>query len=248
MTAEVLGCEFAKMRRLHVVLLAVVLLVVLTGMGLYGSVLTPDFDPTTEQAWNSLLGGIARGAALAAPLLVAVIASRQVDIEHQGSGWLMSATCGITPGGLCRAKFLATGSLVTVVTLAASGCLLGTGLLLGVSAPIPAGRWLGATLSILVVHLAVLALHVLIAARVENQLVGIGLGLLGMVLALFGDAVPVWMAHLTPWGYYALAMASGYVGDTLVALTPSYLSIAALGLVMGAVFMVLTRRFDRQEA
>lgn len=104
--------EFAKMRHLHVVLLVAVLFAVVTGIGLYAAVFNPDFDRTSASSWNTLLMGMGSGFTLAAPLLLAVVASRLVDAEHQGGGWLMSATSGVTPGGLCRAKLLALGLLV----------------------------------------------------------------------------------------------------------------------------------------
>ncbi|WP_454118499.1 ABC transporter permease [Microbacterium lacticum] len=240
--------EFAKMRHLHVGLLITVLGVVMLGIGLFSSLGSPDFDRATQDSWNTLIGGTGSGITLAAPLLLAVIASRQVDIEHQGNGWLMSATSGVTPGGLCRAKLLALGLLVAGVTVVTSGLIAGAGLLLGITAPFPTGRWIGFTAALLAVNLVLLALHTLIAARVENQLVGIGIGLLGTILALFSTAVPAWISHLTPWGYYALSAASGYVDGTLVAITPAYPSIAALGVVAAAAFLILTRRFDRKEA
>lgn len=95
--------------------------------------------------------------------------------------------------------------------------------------------------------LALLALHVVLAARVENQLVGIGLGLLGAVVALISTAVPTWIAHLTPWGYYALSAAAGYVDGQLAGFAPSYLNIGGLSAVAAAIFALFTRSFDRQE-
>lgn len=239
--------EFAKMRHLHVLLLVAVLFVVVVVIGLYAGVLTPDFDVSTESAWNTLLLCMGSGVSLVSPLLLAVIASRLVDAEHQGGGWLMSATSALAPGRLCRAKFLALGILITGVTVGSSLVLAAAGFAFGIAAPWPADRWIGLTLCILVVNLALLALHIVLAARVENQLVGIGIGLLGVVLAMFSTAVPVWLAHLTPWGYYALSTAAGYVDGELAPLTPSYLSVAGLGLVAAVVFALFARSFDRQE-
>ncbi|MGP5054424.1 ABC transporter permease [Brachybacterium paraconglomeratum] len=246
MSAKALVNEFAKMRHLRIWLLTLILAVLVIGIGLYGSaMLGPDFDPSSAGAWNSVLS--ASGFTLAGPLLLAVIASRQVDIEHQGNGWLMSATSGLTSGGLCRAKLLALGLLVTTATITVSAALLAVGLLFGVTAPIPAGRWIGFTACIVVVNLVILALHIVLSTRFENQLVGIGIGLLGTVLALFGNEIPTWMAHLTPWGYYALSTAAEYQNGALVGLTPSYASILGLGVVAATVFILFTGRLDRQE-
>lgn len=246
MSARALVNEFAKMRHLHVWLLVTVLFVVVAGIGLYAAI-NPDFDRTTASSWNSLLMGIGSGFTLAAPLLLAVVASRLVDAEHQGGGWLLSATSGVTPGGLCRAKFLALGVLVTGATVLASAVLAAVGFAFGIDAPWPAGRWIGLTLCVLVVNLALLALHIVLAARIENQLVGIGIGLLGAVLALICASVPAWIAHLVPWGYYALSAAGGYVDGELAAMAPNYLSVAGLGLVAAVVFALFTRSFDHQE-
>jgi hypothetical protein len=178
---------------------------------------------------------------------VAVLASRQTDVEHTGRGWLLSATSGTSPASVCRAKLLALSVLVTTAIVAASAALTASGLLLGAIAPWPVLRWVGCTAAIVVVSLVLLALHVLLAARVENQLVGIGLGLLGTIIAMFVGGFPAWVAHVTPWGYYSLATAAGYAGDDLVPLQPAYPSIAGLAFVAVLAFGALTHRLDRPE-
>lgn len=246
MNGRALLNEFSKMRHLHVWLLALTLTLLVFGIGLYGSaMLGPDFAPQSTSAWDSLLS--ASGFTLAAPLLIAVIASRQVDIEHQGNGWLLSETTGLTSGELCRTKLVALGAIILACTIAVSFALLAVGLLFGITAPVPTGRWIGFTICVAIVNLVLLAFHIIISTRVENQLVGIGIGLLGTVLALFGAELPSWMAHLTPWGYYALSSAAEYQDGVLVALTPSYLSVTGLAVVAAVLFVLFTGRLDRQE-
>src|SRR5699024_11847455 len=77
--------EFAKMRHLHVVLLVAVLFAVVTGIGLYSAVFNADFDRTSASSWAPLPVGMGSGFTLAAPLLLAVVASRLVDAENQKS-------------------------------------------------------------------------------------------------------------------------------------------------------------------
>jgi hypothetical protein len=240
--------EFAKMRHLRMGLVVSVMVIVVVGLSVAGAATSPTFADPAGRSWEALLGGMSLAVPLASPLLLAVLASRQVDIEHQGNGWLLSQTSGVTPGGLCRIKFLAVGIVVAVGTLLESVLLLGAGLLLGVPDPVPAGLWTGYTASILVANLVVLALHILLSARIDNQLVGLGIGVLGTIVAVFATALPTALAHVTPWGYYALVAAAGYQGEQLVALTPAYPSIAALGLVAAVLFMIVTNRFDRREA
>lgn len=241
--------EFAKMRHLRVGLVATLMILGVLALSLFAVVSSPDFNPDTPGAWNALLAGMSLGIPLISPLMLAVLASRQTDIEHQGNGWLLSATSGITPGGLCRAKLVSLGVIVTVVTVGTSLVVLAFGkLLAGIPPAVPLGHWVGFTLCMLVVNLAVLALHILISAKIENQLVALGVGVLGCILAVFSQGLPAAAAHVTPWGYYALAQAAGYEGDQIQALPISYPSIAALAVIVGALFAVLTFRFDRQEA
>lgn len=240
--------EFAKMRHLQIVPLASALVVAVVGLSVFTAVSNPAFADPAQRSWEALLAGMSFSVPMLSPVLLAVLASRAVDIEHQGSGWLLSQTSGLTPGGLCRLKFVVLGTAIAVATGSTSALVLGIGVLLGVSAPVPVALWLGYTVSIFVVNLVLLALHLLLSARVENQLVGLGLGGLGSIVAVFAPDFPAWLAHATPWGYYALVAAADYRGGELVALTPSYPSVTALGVVGGALFLLITGLFDRQEA
>ncbi|MEU6714920.1 ABC transporter permease [Nonomuraea sp. NPDC046802] len=240
--------EFAKMRRLKVGLLAAVMVVGVAGLSVFSSITSPDFADPAKRSWETLLAGLSLAMPLASPLLLAVLASRQVDIEHQGNGWLSSATAGLTPGGLCRVKLAAVGVIVAAGTVLESVLVLGAGLVLGVSKPVPAGLWLGFTLCMAVTNLVLLAFHILFAAKIDNQLVGLGVGVLGTLIAVFATGLPAALAHMTPWGYYALAKAADYQGGHLVMLSPSYPSVAALAVLGAALFLLATGRFDRQEA
>ncbi|MGP9536626.1 ABC transporter permease [Brachybacterium sp. AOP43-C2-M15] len=249
MRARILHNEFAKMRHLRIGLTATTMVVAIVALSLIAVLTSPDFDPGSLRAWYGLLAGMSFGVPLISPLLLAVLASRQVDLEHQGGGWLLQATSGISPGRVCRVKLLALGLVVTAATIAGSGIVLLLGVtLLGLGAPAPLGRWVVCTVCTLVVNLVVLALHVLLSARVENQLVALGVGVLGCIMAIFSQGLPPWAAHLTPWGHYALAQAAGYEGEVLRALPIDVPGIVVLGVVAAVLFAVLTHRFDRQEA
>jgi hypothetical protein len=246
--ARAVANEFAKMRHLGIGVVASVLVVIVVALSVFSAVTSPEFVSSSPTAWKALLAGLSLAVPLASPLLLAVVASRQVDIEHKGNGWLSSQTSGVTPGGLCRVKFLATGVVVAAATFLASMLVAGAGLLSGLGASPPAGLWVGYTLSILVINLVVLALHIVLAAKTDNQLVGLGVGVLGTIVAIFATGIPATLAHLTPWGYYALATAADYQGGVLVVRTPSYPSIAVLGVVGAVVFVLITGLLDRQAA
>lgn len=247
MNGHAVANEFAKMRHLRIEVVATALMAAVVGLAL-ASVVSAPVDPASSSAWNALLAGMSLAVPLASPLLIAVLASRQVDIEHEGNGWLFSATSGLTPGGLCRSKFTALGIILAAATAVESILVLGVGMLLGFSAPVPFGQWLGFTICVLVVNLVLLAFHILFSARIDNQLVGLGIGMLGTLIAVFAQGLPDWLAHVTPWGYYALAQAADYQGTEIIALPLSYPSIAALGVLGAVLFVLITGRFDRQEA
>ncbi len=248
MIVRAVANEFAKMRHLRVGVVTAALVVSVVGLSGFSAATNPEFAPSSPGAWNALLAGMSLAVPLACPLLLAVLASRQVDIENQCNGWGFSEMSGVAPGTLCRVKFLAIGVFVATATCVATVLVAGIGLVLGLGTAPPAGPWVGYTVSVLVTNLVVLALHVVLAATVDNQLVGLGIGVIGTIVAIFATGLPATLAHLTPWGYYALATAAGYQEGSLVTLAPAYPSIALLGVVGGALFVLTTGLIDRRGA
>lgn len=251
MIAKAVANEFAKMRHLRVGLHATLLLVTIVGMTIFrslGSGLLDRLDDPDEFGWKTIFGTMSMGVSLISPLLLAVIASRQVEIEHTGNGWLASATASLTPGQLCRAKFVAIGSLVVAATVLCGAFLSGFGVFVGISAPVDFGRWSGYIGSLAVINLAVLAFQILLSAKLENQLICMAVGIFGIFAAVFSQILPDWAAHLTPWGYYSLIAPADYVGLDMVYFDLPYLSVLGLAVIGGGLFLLITGRFDRQEA
>ncbi|WP_432512833.1 ABC transporter permease [Kineococcus sp. SYSU DK001] len=244
------GNEFAKMRRLRVApvtALMVLGVVVLSCVELVSPTFADAAADPQGRAWERLLLGMSTAIPLVSPVLIAVLASRQVDVEHQGRGWMLSHGAGLAPGRLCRAKLLANGSVLAAATGVQSVLVAATGFAVGIAAPFPVALWLAYSGCVLAVNLVLLALHLLLAARWENQLIGTGLGLLGVFLAVIGSGAPRALAHLTPWGYYALSAPVDYRDAVLVDVAPSYGGVAALTVAAAAAFALLTARLDRKE-
>ncbi|MFX4273477.1 ABC transporter permease [Propionibacteriaceae bacterium Y1685] len=239
--------EFAKMRHLRLWLVVLALVLGVAGLSVVSAVASPDFADPASRSWRSLLAGLSLGTALVQPLLLAVLASRLVDIEHQGQGWILPATSGLTPGRLLRAKLLALGIVLTVTSAATHLLVLAFGLVMGIAETVPTGVWVGAAVGAWLVGLIILALHLWLSTRIENQLVGLGVGVLGTLLAISSAGLPAWANHLTPWGHFAFTRAAEWRGDELVLLQPGWPGLIVLVVIGGALFALATGRFDRQE-
>lgn len=207
--------EAAKMRRLHtipVVVVAVVAVVALSCMNLFrpeAPVVGADPD---AWPWASLLLNAAMMNALVHPVLVAVIASRQTDIENTGAGWTLNSTTGVGPGALCRAK---TALLVAVLALAVAAETAATIVLArarGYTVPLEWGQWIQYAVLLWLVDGVFVGAHVWLAAKWDNQLICVGVGLLGAFTAMYMFLAPGAIARMVPWGYYAVITNTRLVG------------------------------------
>jgi hypothetical protein len=242
--------EFRKMRRLRtlpIVLVVVVAVAALSSAPLFGAGARATFDDPAARPWAGLLLSYTLVAAMTTPLHAAVLASRQTDIEHAGTGWTLAATAGLTPGTLCRAKLAALSGLLLPAVLLQTFLVVGAGVLAGIRLPLDPGPWIGYVLLLLLMDVALVAVHIWLAATVENQLVSVGVGMLGAFLAVFTLLAPGAAFWMVPWGAYALishvAEAAGEVGYV----TPPYPWIVGFLALVGAAFTLATRRFDRLE-
>ncbi|MFD6951837.1 ABC transporter [Nocardiopsis sp. TSRI0078] len=246
-----MNLELSKTRRLRVVLVCAVMVaavVALSCANLMSDSAREGFDDPAAQPWESLFMSYVMIAAMTSPLLVAVLASRQVDIEHQGRGWMLSQVAGFGPGRLCRAKVAVLGVLLAVAVAVQTALVVAAGLVAGITVPLSPGTWIQYAVGLLLVDLALLCLHVWLAARVENQLVGMGVGLLGAFCGVFSLLMPPALARVLPWGYYAIISPLGMSDDGFVPITPGYGWLAAFLVLVAVLFGTVSHRFDRTEA
>ncbi|MGK2349536.1 ABC transporter permease [Actinomyces sp. W5033] len=252
--ATAVRLEVAKMRRLRLWPIALVLLAAAVALSLPMSASSRDsLVHATTDPWPAQLLSVSMSAALLSPLLVSVLASRLVDVEHTGGGWNMSATMGLTPGRLCRTKLTAlAGALALIVPLQVMVPVL-AGRLLGATWALEAVPWAAYTLGLLLLDVVACGLYLLVAALVDNQIICVGLGFLGSFIALFSLLMPPWAARLVPWGYWALITPTSASGDIrahtyrVVYASPSWPWILGFLLLGAAVFAVVTARLDRIE-
>ena len=242
--------EYAKMRHLRIGLIAAILLLgvcALTVLSALSSGLVNHRFDADGDGWRLLMVSLHGAVGLTSPLLLAVMASRQVEVEHSGQGWMSSATAGTTPGRLCRAKLLALGLLISPIPAAWGALVVIVGRAVGLTAPVPVPRLLALVPGLAAINLAVLGAQLLASARVENQLGPLALGLIGILLSVFAPVMPLWARYLSPWTAYGLIVPADFVGPTLVDLDCHLVNLSVLAGIGGALFLAITARFDRRE-
>ena len=245
-----IGLEFRKMRRLHTLPLLIGLVVAvaaLSSASLFSGSTRDTFDDPTARPWAALLLSYTMMAAMTSPILAAVLASRQTDIEHSGIGWTLAATAGRPPGALCRAKLSALAILLLPAVAAQSLLVLTIGLRVGIHAPVDVVPWAVYTVLLYLVDVAFCALHIWLAAQVENQLVSVGIGMLGAFLAVFSLLMPSAISKIIPWGYYAVISHARQDNGDITYMTAPYGWVIGFLVLVAVVFLAATRRLNRVE-
>lgn len=249
------GVEILKMRRLRapsITMLIVGASVALCSMNLFGTSFTElSHDPhAMPRARLLLTTGFFN--AMVGPILVSVLASRQTDIEHTGSGWNLAAASGLTPGTLCRAKLAALSLLIVpAVTVQSLGIIM-LARFRGLSVALDVGPWVTYTALLICVDLAMCTYFLWLAAVVENQMIVMSTGLLSGFIGIFTLLVPPEIVQWTPWGYYALitpaamgATAHSQPDVTYIDVPAGW--IAGFLILTALIFTVVTHRLNRIE-
>ena len=248
------GVEILKMRRLRTPLITALIVgtsVALCSMSLFSASFTESSHDPHAMPWARLLLMTCFYNGMIGPIFVCVLASRQTDIEHTGSGWNLAATSGLTPGTLCRVKLTALSLLIVpAVTVQSLGIIM-LARFRGLSVALDVGPWVTYTLLLALVNTAMCAYHLWLAAVVENQLVVMSVGLLGGFIGIYMLLSPPALARLLPWGYYAI------ITPAKVSMVDSHAAYEYLQVPMGwvagflvltaVIFTVATRRLDRIE-
>lgn len=243
--------EFAKMRRLRVWLVAGLLsggTLLFAGMQLFSADYVAGMNRPGSAHWEGFLLFYGMIKAMTAPILAAVLASRQVEIEHQGNGWTSAALLGLGRGRLCAAKIVALAPVVAATTLFELGGLVVGSRLLGATQPLPVDSWGWYAAASFGITMALVGLHVWLSARFEQQLVGLGIGVLGAFVGVFAMLMPVWLARLLPWGYYALALPYAMVAEGGVARVPvEWPSLGLFVLIVPVLLAVALRSLNHES-
>lgn len=246
--------EISKMRRLRtpaIVLALIGVIILFEGATLYSASSQAIASEPSKSPWAHELLGVAMINALLHPILVAVISSRQVDMENSGEGWILNAAAGTRPGRLMRVKLIVLALILLFACGLQFGALILLGLHSGITVPLDEGPWIGYFLMLWIVDCVLAAGHVLLSARFENQLIGMGIGILGAFAGMYLFLAPLSVARWLPWGYFAVINPTRLIGEgehvQIEYCEPGVVWLIGLVLLATAVFVVLTRRADTIE-
>ena len=249
------GVEILKMRRLRTPLITTLIVgtsAALCSMNLFSTSFTAFLHDPSAMPWARLLLMTCFYNAMIGPILVSVLASRQTDIEHTGSGWNLAATSGLTPGTLCRAKLAALSLLIVpAVTVQSLGIIM-LARFRGLSVALDVGPWVTYTTLLICVDLATCAYFLWLAAVVENQLIVMSTGLLSGFIGIFTLLLPLKIVRWTPWGYYALITPAARSASTGSQTAVTYIDvpagwIAGFLILTALIFTIVTHRLNRIE-
>ncbi|SER94939.1 ABC transporter permease [Corynebacterium cystitidis] len=242
--------EYAKLKRSRILVLTLGLsavIVMMSSMGFGRDDQVASFVAEPEQMWAGHLVGYIVIYALITPLQLAIIASRLADLEHLAHGWRLNAIVGTPPGDLLGIKFFVLGSLTLLAKVVEATLLVAIPVLVGAPPPPNLATIAVTCLALYGTALAIGAVFISCATLVESQLVVLGLGVVGGMLANAAMLSPVWVAAINPFGYFAMVTPYTFAEGGVVPVTPNWLAWGCyLGLALG--FMaVLSRRINRKE-
>ena len=198
---KLLRLEFFKCRRRKIALVcAAVLAAELLWFGAY---LARQDAGDLAQGWMLLFYNLALIDAIFLPVSVAVIASRNCELEHKGTTLKLLETLA-APGRLYGAK-LVWGALVLAALLAVrSAAFAAMGAAAHFPGEIPWGRFALFTVISWAVSMMVFALQQGLSLRFANQAASLVCGISGSFLGTLSMLFPDWLVRFVPWGYYGL--------------------------------------------
>lgn len=245
-----LKLEFLKMKRLKAPLIlgfVVLAVVLLSSASLFSAASAERIANPQGNMWEALLLSYTMMSAMTSPIFMAVLASRQTDIEHTANGWILSGANGISPGQLCRNKFFAIALLVLPFLLIQTLLIIGVGAVVNIQAPLLWGPWVGYTACLYAVNLVFIAFHIWLSTVVENQLVSVGVGVFGAFISVFMLLLPTGLSRFIPWGYFAVISWVRQSDQSAAYIVPP-LSWVSVFIVLGMIcFVLVTRTFDQLE-
>ncbi|GGE83351.1 ABC transporter permease [Priestia taiwanensis] len=235
MYKRLLASEFLKIKRRWVwflVVLGPIGVLILQGLN-FGL----RYDYLTNLYKDDLWGGFLRTVQLfLTPVIIlgsTIIASMVANVDHQSTSWKHLVSLPIRKRHIVGTKFIVSVLLLSVscILLSIGSTLLGIGLNFGTDFP-----WtevIKTSFYPFLAALPILAIQLWISVIQQNQGLAITVGIIGMIIGLFGPLLPDWFL----WTWPSL------MNETGNQLTNVYLGIL-VGLIL---FILLTIHFVRKD-
>lgn len=247
-----LKIEFAKLRRTRIIPMGALLsagIVLFSSMNIFAKGQIDAFHVDPYNSWAGYLLSYCMALAFLSPLQMSLLASRSADTEHSGNGWRLNAVAGDRPGTLVRRKSLVLAIIVGGLKTFEFFCAISIPLLLGGPAPDRhlMFAWITTALGTYGTSLAILTLFLWLAARIESQLVVLGIGVVGGFLGIAALLSPPWLATLNPFGYYALIVPYSFSDSGITSTNPNWLLWIIYVVIASISFFLLTRSLNYKE-
>lgn len=214
-----LKIEFMKIKRRGVWFVLLALWAVQTMYLFWGTYNVEDFG----EGWLMMLYELPLLNGIMMPAVMAVVASRIVDIEHKGSTWKFLETVqdksSIFKGKvLCGIVIIMLFCILQMVSVIMSGIILDYE---GKPDIWAYGLYFAETL---LISFAVFMLQMILSVFFTNQMAALSIGLCGSMAGLFLMFMPQWplLRKILIWGCYGAAMFVGMDWDSITRISYFY--------------------------
>ncbi|AKK10571.1 ABC transporter permease [Corynebacterium uterequi] len=157
--------------------------------------------------WPKLMLAIGFSAALTYPILVAVLASIVIDVEHRASSWNLWAGLLFPPGRLARLKAVFALVALALVVVGHALVVLGCAATRGIDTSAQdVARLAVMMVNVWLVSACLMWVHLAVALVFRSQLGNIGLGIVGAFIGVYSLLTSSKVTYLLLWGYYSLGL------------------------------------------
>lgn len=193
--------EWRKIKRKHFALVVLGTLLLLLFWQLWS---TSRMDETDLiQGWMGLLYQMPLLNCIVLPIMTGVLASRISDIEHKGNTFSMLRLL-IQNRSIYFAKIYLGVFFVGITTLGEVMMMLMLGFLRGFITSPPWGFLIYFFGYTLLVSIALYLFQLLLSLILKNQLIPIGISIMGSFIGLFSLYMPGRIQEFFVWGYYGV--------------------------------------------
>lgn len=184
------------------------LIFLIISIGVIGTTLfSKDFQMTmnsTGHSWDSIFDGYFIFKVILNPILLALLASKSVELENQGNMWKFLKTCGVDLKEIFIIKLKYIFSLYFLYQLIEWVVIIGIARLIGLKESLPIYKFLIKFFSQLSISFLIMVFHYLLALRFENQLITISVSLIGTLIGIMTLYISKFISYIVPYSMYGL--------------------------------------------